>query len=326
VEANRNFANKVWNAGRFVISALEKSPQKSEKEPVWSTADEFIHARMRSLTREVNHLFENYQYGEAGRQIYDFFWSEFADWYIELAKLQLAEGGDRAYYTAWTLVRVLDKCLRLLHPFTPFVTEELWQALKQAVRRSNTDISVEAGWADALIIAKFPESSDEENWEKPAILNFQNGIMEIVKSIRNIRLENKVAFKEKLEATLVSTTLKSQIEKDFSTICSLCNLSALHILEKLPEDNSFKSFPSSSLPSSGSTLFLHINTSGLLTEKRDQLETELADINNQIQRLEKLLGSDFSIKAPEAVVQKEKDRLSSFQETATKLKKQIEAL
>lgn len=76
--------------------------------------------------RDVERLFGNYQYGEAGRQIYDFFWSEFADWYLEIAKLQLNAGGDRAFYTARTLVWILDICLRMLHPFTPFVTEELW--------------------------------------------------------------------------------------------------------------------------------------------------------------------------------------------------------
>ena len=86
--------------------------------------------------RDVERLFAVHQYGEAGRQIYDFFWGEFADWYVEIAKLQLAEGGDRAFYTAQTLARVLDTCLRLLHPFTPFVTEELWGHLKARLRRS----------------------------------------------------------------------------------------------------------------------------------------------------------------------------------------------
>ena len=83
------------------------------------------------MIRTVDRLFETYQYGEAGRQIYDFLWSDFADWYVEIAKLQMAGGGDRAHHTAVTLVRVLDTVLRLLHPFTPFVTEELWGHLKQ---------------------------------------------------------------------------------------------------------------------------------------------------------------------------------------------------
>ncbi len=123
--------NKIWNAGRFVFNALEKSPAQAKMPPIWTPADEYIHARMRQTVRDVNRLFESYQFGEAGRQIYEFFWSEFADKYIEGAKSQLTKGGDSAFYTTWTLVRVLDKCLRMLHPFTPYVTEELWGIHKE---------------------------------------------------------------------------------------------------------------------------------------------------------------------------------------------------
>jgi valyl-tRNA synthetase len=90
VEANRNFANKIWNVGRFVINAINQVQQTSVAEVQWTLADSWIWARLQALVREVERLFQNYQYGEAGRQIYDFFWSEFADWYVEVAKLQLA--------------------------------------------------------------------------------------------------------------------------------------------------------------------------------------------------------------------------------------------
>ncbi len=119
VEGNRNFANKIWNAGRFVLGAISQAPIKPESDPEWTLADSWIWARLNALVRDSDRLFAAYQFGEAGRQIYEFFWGEFADWYLEIAKTQLAEGGDRAYYTARTLVRVLDACLRLLHPFTP---------------------------------------------------------------------------------------------------------------------------------------------------------------------------------------------------------------
>jgi len=326
VEANRNFANKIWNAGRFVISALEKLPAAPIGKPQWTSADEFIHARMRALVRDVNYLFDKYQYGEAGRQIYEFFWSEFADWYIELAKLQLNEGGDRAYYTALTLVRVLDKCLRLLHPFTPFVTEELWQALKKAVSECGADISVEGGWADALIVASWPESMLKEEWEDSAVQNFQTGMIEIVKAIRNLRLENKLPFRDAVDITIVTGSLQPYLKKELPFISALCNLSSTNILSDLPQGEDFKQFPSASLALSGSTLFLHINNEGLLTEKRQQLESELTSIQEQIQRLEAMLNSDFTKKAPQNVVQKERDRLAAYQDTAEKLKTQIEAL
>lgn len=326
VEANRNFANKVWNAGRFVISALAKAPAKPTAKPQWSGADEFIHARMCAVVRSVNHLFDNFQYGEAGRQIYDFFWSEFADWYIELAKLQLDEGGDRAYYTAWSLVRVLDKCLRLLHPFTPFVTEELWQNLKKAALESDTHITVDDDWSDALIIAPWPQNIHEEEWEKDAIQSFQTGIIEIVKAIRTLRLDNQIPFRDAVEITVVTNTLKKTLEKDLPIIRSLCNLSKVNVLDSLPHGDAYKNYPSASLPSSGSTLLLHLDATEAITEKRSQLEKELQSITNQIDRLEKLLSSDFAQKAPQMVVQKEREKLAAFHETAEKLKDQIKTL
>ncbi|HNT54012.1 MAG TPA: class I tRNA ligase family protein, partial [Anaerolineaceae bacterium] len=99
VEANRNFANKIWNAGRFIIGVLDAAPAEPQAAPDWTLADSWIWARLQTLVRDVERLFTNHQYGEAGRQIYDFFWGEFADWYLEIAKLQMAEGGDRAHYT-----------------------------------------------------------------------------------------------------------------------------------------------------------------------------------------------------------------------------------
>ena len=141
VEANRNFANKIWNAARFVLGSLEQvidsPPPSLEETPAPTLADQWISARLESLVRDVERLFQNYQYGEAGRQIYDYFWNEFADWYLEIAKLQLVEGGFRAYATARNLVQVLDTCSRMLHPFTPFVTEEIWGHLKAAAEEVN---------------------------------------------------------------------------------------------------------------------------------------------------------------------------------------------
>ncbi|MBI2977041.1 MAG: valine--tRNA ligase, partial [Chloroflexi bacterium] len=127
VEGNRNFANKLWNAARFIIGNLDKCPEAPTPvgerdtggEPDRTLADRWIRGRLAQVTAGVNRLFENYQYGEAGRQVYDFFWSEYADWYIEIAKLQLAEGGQRARLTLDTLAAVLDQTMRLLHPFTP---------------------------------------------------------------------------------------------------------------------------------------------------------------------------------------------------------------
>ncbi len=203
VEANRNFANKVWNAGRFVFNALEKSPEKAEQAPVWSAADEYIHARMRQTVRDVNRLFESYQFGEAGRQIYEFFWSEFADWYIEAAKSQISEGGDRAFYTTWTLVRVLDKCLRLLHPFTPYVTEELWGHLKNACQSKSDFFTPDEGWSEALIIAKWPASKNEEDWEAPAVDRFTKATIDHTRAFRTLKTMNGQSASQKSKGVII---------------------------------------------------------------------------------------------------------------------------
>ena len=113
-------------------------------------ADRWIWARLKQTVNSVNSLFDSHQYGEAGRQIYDFFWNEFADWYIEASKKQLSAGGGRAYYTTYLLARVTDIMLRLLHPFTPFVTEALWGYLKEACQASGLNLHGEAGWEDAV--------------------------------------------------------------------------------------------------------------------------------------------------------------------------------
>ena len=180
VEANRNFANKIWNAGRFVIGAINNAPKTATNKPEWTLEDSWIWARYKSLLDEANRLFESYQFGEAGRQIYDFFWGDFADWYIETAKTQLTMGGDRAYYTAQTLTRLLDGCLRLLHPFTPFVTEELWGHLKESAAEHSEGFTPEGGWPEALIIAPWPEPLPHEGWEEEAIEKY-NLIMDISK-------------------------------------------------------------------------------------------------------------------------------------------------
>ncbi len=127
---------------------------------------------MKGLLRDTDRLFKSYQFGEAGRQIYEFFWSDFADWYLEIAKIQMAEGHDRAYYTATTLVRVLDACLRLLHPFTPFVTEELWGISNCGIGKGVQALCLAQWMEEMLIGARWPEAGEPEGWEEEATRNF----------------------------------------------------------------------------------------------------------------------------------------------------------
>ena len=324
VEANRNFANKIWNAGRFVINAIDNAPEKPEKEPKWTPADEWLHARMREVVRSVNRLFENYQFGEAGRQIYDFFWSEFADWYIEIAKMQLREGGDRAFYTAWTLVRVLDKCLRMLSPFTPYVTEELWGHLKQAAQAKSDLLTPDDPWAEALMIAQWPESKPEEGWEKEAVEKFSNATMEHSRAFRTLKTELNIPANQAASGSIIATReMLPVLESQKDLIAYSSALKELEILTAVPDAEVYKQYHSSSNAATGSMIYLHTQEAVVDDNLRGKLEKELSEANSQIQRLEKLLASDFAKKAPAQVVENERTKLETYRQTVEKLKKQL---
>src|SRR5829696_3561081 len=200
VESNRNFANKIWNVGRFVISAIG-AQQTADNLADYTLADSWIWARLQRLVRDVERLFQTFQYGEAGRQIYEFLWSDFADWYVEIAKEQLKKEETKAR-TVDTLARVFDMALRLLHPFTPFVTEELWGHLRRVMLESPVS-PLASDWPDALIVARWPESRASESWEESKITDFEV-IQEVVRSIRNLRAEKGVAPSRRIPATIAA--------------------------------------------------------------------------------------------------------------------------
>lgn len=317
VEANRNFANKLWNASRFVIGSISNASYQAEApgargQPAQLTlADRWILARLASLNRDVERLFQGYQYGEAGRQIYEFFWSEFADWYIEVTKLQLAKGGSRAATTVQTLVHVLDTSLRLLHPFTPFVTEELWGHLKAAAGD---------GWEEALIVARWPEAPAEEGWEADSLADFSL-IMDLVRAIRNLRAEKNVQPGRRLPAILVSVGKAQLLREQVETISALAhlNLAATTISESLSQ----KPEGSLGLVVGPIEVYLPLTEAVDRTAERRRLEKDLEETRFHIQRLESLLAGPFAEKAPQPVVQKERGRLAHFRETLEKLKRQL---
>jgi valyl-tRNA synthetase len=336
VEANRNFANKVWNVTRFVLTAIDEQPVEERKESLqkespisskkdgmdWTLADRWIRARVAALTRDAERLFQNYQYGEAGRQIYDFFWGEFADWYIEVAKLQLAEGADRAASTSENLVFILDVCLRLLHPFTPFVTEELWGHLKRAAKDRFAPVSG-GEWEQALILARWPEPIPAEAWEETAVTDFSL-VMELVRSIRNLRAEKHVKPGRRIPAILSAGQAAETLRSQAKTLAFLAYLdeNKLQIFDSLAEK------PQRSTILVVGTVEVYLPQAGLVDvqEERIRLNKELSVSQAQVERLEKLLDSSFAEKAPEPVVQKERDKLATFIETVQKLKAQIDNL
>jgi valyl-tRNA synthetase len=325
VEANRNFANKLWNAGRFVINAIGTlgdsklgTNDQSTDVPTYTLADSWVWAKLQQLVRDVERQFQNFQYGQAGQQIYDFVWSDFADWYVEIAKEQM-KNDDTRYSTVETLARVFDMSLRLLHPFTPFVTEEIWGHLRSALRESLLK-DVCKDWPDALIVAKFPEPRQSEGWEADKTTDFEL-IQEIVRSIRNLRAEKGVAPSRKIAATISAGNKLDLLESQKPVIASLAGLDPLQttiyqLLEEKPADSAVLVV---------GAMEIYIPMAGMvdLVEERSRLEKELKEAESHIERLEKLLGSDFASKAPAPVVQKERDKLAAYKETAEKIKAQL---
>ncbi len=320
VEANRNFMNKIWNAGRFVLAAVQQAPVEPTADPDWTLADSWIWARLQAVVRGANELFDSHQYGEAGRQIYEFFWGEFADWYLEIAKQQLNEGGDRAFYTAYTLTRVLDTCLRLLHPFVPFITEEVWGYLKQAAAERSPRLAPKGGWEEALIIAAWPESKAPEGWEEQKVAEF-NLVQEVVRSIRNLRTEKQVPPGKRIAATILAGERLPILQAQARTLCSLAQLepAGLALAAALPE----KPQNQISAVVQGVEIFLPLAELVDAGAERARLEKDLAEVESQVARLEKLLSSDFVNKAPAAVIEKERQKLATYKETAAKLQAQL---
>ena len=323
VEANRNFANKIWNAGRFVINAIDslEGEQPSALRPSssdWTLADSWIWAKLQNLIRDVERQFKNFQYGQAGQQIYDFIWSDFADWYVEVAKEQMKNSATR-YSTVDTLARVFEMSLRLLHPFTPFVTEEVWGYLHNALRESPLK-DVCRSWPDALIVARWPEPRTPEGWEDEKIADF-GLIQEIVRSVRNLRAEKNVSPSKKLAAQFSAGAKTGLLKEQAQVIASLAGFdySGLIIQESLAE----KPKDAAALVVGSVEIYLPLAGMVDLANDKARLEKELKEAESHIQRLENLLGGDFANKAPAALVAKEREKLAAYKDTAEKIKSQL---
>ncbi len=327
VEANRNFVNKIWNAGRFVIAAIDSLTPDSPlpqgeglgvRVGDYTLADSWIWAKLQQLVRDVERQIQNFQYGQAGQEIYDFIWNDFADWYVEVAKEQLKNDATKAR-TVDTLARVFDIFLKLLHPFIPFVTEELWGHLRRAVLDSGASHIFDDS-PNALIVAKWPEPRLLEGWEEARIAEFEL-IQEIVRSIRNLRAEKNVAHSKRIAANIAAGAKTELLKAQANVIASLAGLSEteLSITETLQEK------PKDAIALVVGSVEIYLPLAGMvdLANEKVRLEKELKEAESHIQRLENLLGGDFANKAPAALVQKEREKLAGYKDTAEKIKAQL---
>lgn len=297
VESARNFINKIWNASRFVLMNLpaDFKPIKQLGELHLGVADKWIvHQLHDTIGRTSGHL-ERYDFGEAGRAIYDFAWDDFCDWYIEFSKLSLyGENAAEKETTMHVLVYVLDAVLRLLHPLIPFVTERIWQSLP-----------IEG---EALIIADWPVA---QSWmQNEGALRKMSIVMDTIRAVRNIRAELNVAPSKPIEMVVVpqdddAQALLVSVRPYLIRFCQLSNL----------EINQFHAPPSRSMSAVVTGANLYLPLAGLvdLAAERTRLEKEKKRLEGEVERAEKKLANpQFTDKAPVEVVAAEREKLEDY--------------
>ncbi|MBC8162741.1 MAG: valine--tRNA ligase [Roseiflexaceae bacterium] len=333
IEAARNFANKIWNITRFVISKGVRVQRLETQEPselnsdprtltAGSLADRWILSRYNRLVGEVDRLMLASNFGEAGRQIYDFLWSEFADWYVELAKVQLDGAAEQQQATRAVLGSVLEGSLRLLHPFMPFVTEEAWQYLTTP---QNPQTPEPTGPAlqlpeHTIMLAAYPQTdarliSDEA--ERDWAL-----VQELIVGVRNIRSEYKVEPARLIAATIAAGGRTGLLEGQRAQIARLARIAdaQLMIVERIAQK-----------PAGVATLVVRdievfVPMAGMvdLAAERIRLQKEFDSAEADLMRREsRLSNSSFVDKAPAAVVQREREGLETARASLAKLRDQL---
>ena len=312
VESTRNFANKLWNASRFVLMNLTDydenfDPQASD----YTLADKWILSRYNQTVSDVTRNLERFELGEAGRAIYEFIWNEFCDWYIELSKARLYNKEDsRARQTAQSvLCYVLENTLKLLHPFMPFITEEIWQHIPHE--------------GDSIIVASWPVEQTTLT-DKKAELNMEI-VMETIKAIRNMRAEVNVAPGRKSEAILqlASAELVQLFELNASYVKTLAAVEPLNVSLTTPEK------PENAMAAVVSGVEIYMPLKGLIDVDKEtaRLNKELLTLDKELARVSgKLSNEGFVAKAPPDVIEKEKAKQQEFEEKVKAINERLSYL
>ncbi|QDR80083.1 valine--tRNA ligase [Sporomusa termitida] len=310
VESSRNFANKIWNASRFVLMNLEGfDPDFSPDPKAFTTADRWILSRYNTTVAEVTGNLERFELGEAARTVYEFIWDEFCDWYIELAKGRLYNKADAAsrQVAQYVLQYVLGNTLKLLHPFMPFITEDIWQSLPQQ------GISImTAGWPQAQ--PELASAPDEQ---------LMSVIMETIKAVRNMRAEVNVHPGKKSEVILkiAAGDLKGQIEANLGYIKTLAAAEPVSLLA----DNG--TTPENAMTAVISGVEIYLPLKGLIDIGKEtaRLNKELDNLDKEVARIAgKLNNPGFTAKAPAAVIEKEKAKQAEYLEKQTAVRERLE--
>jgi len=313
LEGYRNFCNKIWNATRYVLMNTEDKDLKGKME--FSLADKWIWSRLQDTIKNIHAHFETYRFDLIAKELYDFIWHEYCDWYLELSKPILnSEESSEALLrgTRKTLVDVLEKLLRLSHPIMPFITEEIWQKVAPLAEKSG----------DTIMLQPYPkvnekhidkEAADELEWIKSVISN-----------IRNIRGEMSISPSKKVPLLFNkgSKTDKKYFERNEQYLKTLAKVESIAWLEKSEE-----------VPISATALFgeleILIPMENLIDKDAEtkRLNKELEKLNKELQRSEtKLNNPSYVKKAPPEIVQTQRDRLTEMQSAIAKIQEQIEKI
>ena len=300
VESARNFANKIWNASRYMLMNLEGFDHGFvPKEEDYTLADKWILSRYAKTARDVTENLEKFELGEAGRMIYEFIWNEFCDWYIELTKARLYDKEqERPRQTAlYVLGYVLEHTLRLLHPFMPFLTEEIWQKLPHE--------------GESIMIAPWP--SDFMPFVNDAAEKQMTAIMETIKTVRNLRAEVNAAPGKKSEVILRFSDVEMQgvFEENEGYMMALASADPVTFLElgANPPENAMAGVVN------GVEIYLPLK--GLIDVEKEsaRLAKESEKLEKEIKRLAGKLGNQgFLAKAPAEVIAGEKEKLAGYEE------------
>ncbi len=302
LEAARNFANKLWNVSRFVLSNLEAGERvealDSSTRASMPVEDRWILSRLEQVVNNADRLMERFDLGEAGREIHDFAWDEFCDWYVEIAKVRIRSGKGPSPLPV--LVNVLDTCLRLLHPYMPYVTEEIWSGAGdlRAYLPVNED--------ELLISAPFPRLDDL--WNDSAAEQEMALILDIVRSVRNLRRERNIDAGRWIETYVLT---EEAIQHQVPAIELLARVRPLHIVSSRDEAPS-EAAATSVLDRAQVILPL----AGLFdfAAERSNLEKQRSQAAGQVDGLQaKLSNQSFTSRAPAEVVEAERERLEAAQ-------------
>jgi valyl-tRNA synthetase len=316
LDSSRNFVNKLWNATRFILQNLdsEKLEAKSTGHQPQKLEDQWIDSQLNGLIKDVTQLMEEFQFGEAEQQIYDFVWSRFCDWYIEIAKIRLRS--LLAPSPLPFLVNTLEKSLRLLHPFMPFVTEELWQSLKQRLPDKNQ-------MPASIMIAPYPFADDEAF--APEAERVMDSIIEIIRSIRNVRAQYKIKPNKWIEARVYAGELLSDFVKEANIVETMARVQPPIVVSRQERE-----------PPKDKDLILVLKEAeiviplaGMVDRRAEEqrLVKESEEIKERIAKLEaRLRDNAFLSKAPTQVVERDKEKRAMLEDKLKRLRRELSQL